>query len=155
MNIGIIVHSQTGNTKSVAEVLSKKLQSKGHVVTIELIVPDNEQEMDPSKIKLDHMPDLSAYEGIIFACPVRGFNVSGAMHAFILGLPNLDNRKTALFVTHFFPFAWMGGTPTINKMKSLCKDKNGNIIGTGIINWKRSNKEQQIEEMTSNLASFF
>ena len=155
MNIGIIVHSQTGNTKAVAEVLSQKLQSKGHVVTIENILPDNEQEMDPSKIKLDHLPDLSAYEGIILACPVRAFNVSAAMHACILGLPNLDNRKTALFVTHFFPFAWMGGTPTINKMKSLCKSKNANVVGTGIINWKRSNKEQQIEQMTTRLSSIF
>ncbi len=155
MNIGIIVHSQTGNTLSVAEIVSQKLQNRGHSVTIESIVPSDEREIDPTKIQLDRIPDLIPYEGVILACPVRGFNVSGAMLAYLNAIPSLENKKTALFVTHLFPFAWMGGIPTINRMKSICQEKKGNIVGTGIINWKGSNRERNIEQMAIKLSDSF
>lgn len=155
MNIGIIVHSQTGNTLSVAKIVSQKLQNRGHNVTIETIVPNDENEIDPTKIQLDHMPDISPYEGLIFACPVRGFTISGAMLTYLSTIPPLENKKIALFVTHLFPFAWMGGTPTIGKMKSLCQAKKGNLVGTGIINWKGLNRETNIEQMAIKLSDAF
>lgn len=155
MNIVIVVHSLTGNTLSVAKTASQKLESKGHQVTIESIVPNNENETDLSKIQLNHTPDLSAYDGIVLACPVRGFNVSGAMLKYLNVLPSLDNKKIALLVTHFFPFPWMGGTSTISRMKSICVDKNGSVIATGIINWKRSNRDAQIEKTAVKISEAF
>lgn len=155
MNIVMVVHSLTGNTLSVANLVSQKLQSKGHQVIIESIVPNNENETDISKIQLDHSPDLSSYDGVIFACPVRGFNLSGAMLRYLNNLSTLENKKIALLVTHFFPFAWMGGSSTISRMRSICVDKNGKVISTGIVNWKRSNREDQIEKIAVKISEAF
>lgn len=155
MNIVVVVHSLTGNTLSVAEAVRQALQSKGHEVTIESIVPNNENETDIAKIQLDHTPDLSTYDGVILACPVRGFNVSGAMLRYLNNIPSLDNKKTALLVTHFFPFSWMGGTSTISRMKSICIDKNGKVLTTGIINWKGSSREEQIKKIAVKICDAF
>lgn len=155
MNIAMIVHSQTGNTHSVAEVLSEKLIKKGHTVTIERLVPTNEQELDPNKVVLNAKPDLTPYDGVILCCPVRGGNISGAMHAYLLNNESLNRKNVALFVTHFFPFVWMGGSTSINKMKNLCLEKHCNILGTGIVNWKSSKRESTIETLTNTLSGLF
>lgn len=155
MNIVMVVHSLTGNTLSVAKIVSQKLVDKGHQVTIESIVPSNENETDLSKIQLDHTPNLDQYDGVILACPVRAFNVSGAMLKYLHEVPSLSNKKTALFVTHFFPFFWMGGTSAISRMKSMCVDKNGQVLATGIVNWKRSNRDAEIEKIAVKISEVF
>ena len=46
MNIGIIIHSQTGNTRCVAQKLKEKFSAAGHTVSIESISAANDGESD-------------------------------------------------------------------------------------------------------------
>lgn len=69
MKVGIIIHSHTGNTLSVAERLKEKLVAVGHQATIDQVTAVNE---DPSaKVELKTMPDTSTYDALIFGAPVR------------------------------------------------------------------------------------
>ena len=43
MKIGILVHSKTGNTYSVAEKLEERLLKEGHLVTFEKVIAENDK----------------------------------------------------------------------------------------------------------------
>ncbi|MDD4531787.1 MAG: flavodoxin domain-containing protein [Candidatus Pacebacteria bacterium] len=147
MNIGIIYYSNTGNTLSVSETLKKALETSGNQVSLERIevTPDNPQA---ESVQLVKAPAITGYDLLIFASPVHGFQPSKAMSAFLNQLEDLSDRKVVCFVTHLFPFAWMGGKPSIAKMKSLCEYKGAQVLLTGIIDWKNRKREQEIQEFT-------
>jgi flavodoxin len=108
MQIGIIVHSNTGNTLLVAERLMEKLSSLGHRVSIERVSAINDDEQDVQNIRLSKKPEPGAYDVLIFGAPVRGFSLSPVMRAYLSGV-TLSGKKTACFITQGFPSPWMGG----------------------------------------------
>ena len=147
MNIGIIYFSNTGNTLSVLETLKKALEASGNQVSIERIEvsPDNPQA---ESVRLVKAPAITGYDLLVFASPVHGFQPSKAMAAFLNQLTDLSGRKVVCLVTHFFPFAWMGGKPSVKSMKSLCESKGGEVLLTGIIDWKSRKRNQEIKQLT-------
>lgn len=155
MKIGIIVHSQTGNTYSVAQRLQKKLLSAGQSADIERVIPLDEKQNDASKIRLQNIPDISKYDALIFGCPVRGFSVSPALEAFLSSIPTLQSKKVAIMVTQFFPFPRMGGNQTIAQMKNICESKGAVVCGTGIVNWSSRRREKMITDVVENLSGLF
>ncbi len=155
MNIGIFVNSKTGNTLSVAETLRKRLLAEGHEVSLEKLFPTNESEMDPKKVRLKSQPLTDGYDLLIFAAPVNGFRPSITMQAFLLGLPELEGRQTACFVTQGFPFPWMGGNQALAIMRVLIERKGGKMGAAGVINWKSPGKRaKQISELVEMFAAF-
>jgi NAD(P)H dehydrogenase (quinone) len=155
MRICIIVHSQTGNTLSVARKLERRLVSSGHEVTLESISATDEKAIDAKSVVLDRMPDVSGYDALILAGHVRGFSISPAMGAFMSKVDGIDGMKVALFVTHFLPFSWMGGTSAIGQMKSACISKGANVCSTVIIDWKGAGRERKIELLVEEISSCF
>jgi flavodoxin len=155
MKIGIIVHSQTGNTYSVAQKLKEKLLTAGHTVNIERVIPVDDKQIEVEKIQLNPIPDISTYDALIFGAPVRGASVSPALAAYIAKTASLRNKKVACFVTEFFPFPWMGGTRAIDQMKKACESKGAVISGTGIVNWMNTLREKKIADMVENLSGLF
>ncbi len=155
MNIGIIVHSKTGNTYSVAEKLQKELIAAGHTVAIEKLMAVNDFQYDVQKIYLKSTPDISGFDAIIFGAPVRGFSLSPVLEAYLTQLVTLQGKKVACFVTQFFPFPWMGGNRAIKQMKQICELRGAKLLATGIINWS-NNREMKItnfvEKQTSLLS---
>jgi len=147
MNIGIIYYSNTGNTLSVSETLKKALEASGNQVSIERIEvsPDNPQA---ESVRLVKAPAITGYDLLVFASPVHGFQPSKAMAAFLSQLTDLSGRKVICFVTHFFPFAWMGGKPSVNNMKSVCERKGAEVLLTGIIDWKSRKRNLEIKKLT-------
>lgn len=155
MNIGIIIHSQTGNTLSVAEKLRAKLAAAGHSANIERIIPNDEKQIDIKKVQLDKIPDISAYDALIIGGPVHAFNITPALAAFLTNIASFQNKKVAVLVTHQFPFAVLGGTQTAAKIKALCNSRNAVVCGEGIVNWSSKKREQTIEEVVVKLGSLF
>jgi NAD(P)H dehydrogenase (quinone) len=147
MKIGMMVHSQTGNTYSVAQRLQERLLEAGHTVNLEKIVPVNEKEMKPEKIELLTNPTIDGYDILIFACPVWGFSLSAVMKVYLNQLSSLDHKNALCFVTQFFPFAWMGGNNAVKNMKELCKSKGIHVSETGVINWSNSKRSKSIEQL--------
>ena len=137
----IVLYSKTGNTLGVAKRLQEASKFDLREVTA--------QSDDPNILKpeLVEIPDVKGYDHLIFASPVHGFNLSHIMDAYLKRLPNLSGKTVDLFVTHFFPFAWMGGTRTLKQMKKLVEAKNGKVDKMTSVNWKSKKREEVIVKM--------
>lgn len=155
MKIGIIIHSQTGHTNSVALKLKEKLSTAGHKVNLERVEPVEEIRPGVKNFQLKTLPDATAYDALIFAAPVQGFSLSPVLTAYLNQLSTLRNQKIAGFVTQTFPFPWMGGNQSIAQMKQICAAKGGVILGTAIVNWSNKRRETQITELVEKLSGLF
>lgn len=155
MKIGIIIHSETGNTYSVALKLQKKLMTMGHLAEIERLTAIGGEQTDANKVQLGKVPNIAAYDALVLGGPVRGFSISPVLAAFIKQTKTLHNIKVACFVTQFFPYPWMGGYSSISQTKMICESKSAIVIGTGIVNWKSLRREKKITEVVDKFSGLF
>ncbi len=144
MNIGIIVHSKTGNTLSVAERLKEQLIKNGHQATVERVSAVNEDPKPQETTVLQTSPDVTPYDRLIFAAPVNAFSLSLVMRAYLAQLPELSGKRAGIFVTQHFPHAWMGGNHTLKQMRSLIEAKGGKVYGEAVVNWSHKEREGKI-----------
>jgi flavodoxin len=155
MKIGIIVHSQTGNTLSVAQKLQEKLTASGHSVKLERITPVGGEQKDMKNIRLENLPDLGVYDALVLAAPVHAFSVSPVMAEYLKQLPSIQGKKIACFVTKGLPFKWTGGNRAISQIKTACESKGGRVVTAGIINWGDAKRENIIAEVIVNISRSF
>ena len=154
MNIGMIVYSQTGNTWSVAQKLEEKLSAAGHTVTMERIEVTG--EVEPGKpVQFVTQPDPGPYDALVYGAPVMAFSLSPVMNQYLKQVAPLQGKKVVCLVTEAFPFAWMGGNRAVRQMTRLCKSKGATISGSGIVNWMKKRREQQIVQVTDSLSKLF
>jgi len=155
MNIGIIVHSQTDNTYSVALKLQEKLIEAGNDVDIQRVsMVGGDRPENKEKIRLETPPDVSDYDGLIFGAPVHAFALAPAMAIYLEQLPSLENKKVALFVTKKLRFEWTGGSRAIGQMKNYVYSKGGTLMGTGIVVWNNK-RDKKISEVVQQFAGLF
>jgi len=154
MKIGVIVHSQTEHTYSVAQKLKETFISAGHDVDLERIVTAGDAPPGSKNIKFENKPEVDIYDGVIFGAPVHAFSLSPAMKAYLEQIESLQNKKISCFVTKGAPFKWTGGTRAIGQMKDICKSKGGKVNGTGIIVWNK-NREKPIADLVDKFSSLF
>jgi len=152
MKVGIIVHSHSGNTLSVAEKLKDTIAAKGHTVNLEQVLAVNEDPSAQGPVELKSIPDVSSYDALVFGAPVRGFSLTPTMTAYLAQLQALKGKKVGCFVTQQLPFAWMGGNRTIGQMKNACKAKGAVPLRTGIVNWGSKKREEKIANLLKNLS---
>lgn len=112
----IVFYSYTGNTKSVAQKIQRKLNCD--ILEINPCIPysDNYQqvvEMEEEKINqkemIDIKPiniDLSKYDEIILGTPVWWYTIAPAIRTF-LSNNNLNDKKINVFATNG---GWIGNT---------------------------------------------
>ena len=155
MKIGIIVYSQTGNTNSVAEKLKEKLQAMGHTVNVERLTTVGGVQKDAKNIRIEKLPDLGAYDALVFGAPVQAFSLAPAMAVYMTQLPSLGGKKIACFVTKGLPFSWTGGNRALKQMKKRCEAMGGKVSGTGIVYWSSKERENHIGEVVNKLSGFF
>jgi len=118
MKIGIILHSQTGNTYAVGQKLKEKLESKGHQVTLSRMKTMNESMPTQNNVQLDCMPETSEYDALVFGGWVQAFGLCASMTFYLNQLSSLAQKRTACFLTQFFPYPWMGGRNALSKTSS-------------------------------------
>lgn len=152
MKVGIIVHSHTGNTLSVAQRLKEVLAAAGHLVSIERVEAIDENPNAAINVKLKNIPDTSAYDILIFGAPVRGFSLSPVMKAYLAQIPTLNEKRVGCFLTQAFPHPSMGGNRAMGEFKKACEAKNGNVIQAGIVNWSLG-REKKIANILEKLGS--
>jgi NAD(P)H dehydrogenase (quinone) len=155
VNIGIIVHSDTGNTYSVAQRILEELLREGHSVSLKKVIAIDDKQKDIRKIQLKTIPDVGAYDALIFGAPVRGFSLSPVLSAYLSQIPSLQGKKIECFVTQFFPYPWMGGNRAIKQMKDICQLKNGKVIETGIVNWSSKRRNEKIDFLVEEQIGLF
>lgn len=147
MKVGIIIHSDSGNTLQVGKNLERKLIAKGHSVTLERVVAANEEPL-AKNISLQSKPDTDTYDMIILGAPVHAFSLSSVMRAYLDQLTTLKDKKVSCFVTQGLAKSWMGGNRAVKALKKLCIEKDAEPLKTGVINWSSRAREKQIEDMT-------
>lgn len=154
MNIGLIVYSQTGNTLSVIETLRSKLAAAGHSATVERI--EIEGKYAPGQpVQLKTTPDPTPYDALVLAAPVQAFSLVGVIKPYLGKVGSIAGKPVACLTTQAFPYAWMGGNRAIRQMKALVEANGATVRGSGIVNWSRKTREQQIQEVTDSLCGLF
>jgi flavodoxin len=155
MNIGIIVWSHTGHTHSVAEKIKEKLTVVGHSVNIERIEVAGDYNPQQRDVQFRNLPHVEPYDGIVFGAPVQAFSLSQVMNKFLKQIPSLKDKRIALYTTKHLRFNWTGGNQAINKMKKICKSKEGTICGSGIVIWSSKDREQMITDVAERISRLF
>jgi len=156
MYIGILVHSETGHTLSVAQRIEKKLTDLSHACRIERISAQGETADSRGQIKLPvelaSPPDATPYDIVILGAPVWGFSLSKVMAAYMGQLPRLSGKKTGCFITHSFPLSLLGGNRSLRQLKDACQDKGASLYASGIVSWSNSRREEQIENLVKSFS---
>lgn len=152
MNICIVVHSFTGNTLMVAEKLASRLREKGHTVDLErleVVGGEDRNQQNIDKISFNKILDLSGYDRVFIAGPVRGFSISPVLKSWISKTGSLQGKKLAIFVTHAFPYSFMGGKSAISQIESVCREKGAAILDSEVIDWGNKKRDKQIEDLVT------
>jgi flavodoxin len=145
MKVGIILFSETGNTYSVAKKIKEHIKSKD--VTIEKIEVER-NSMNRQDFNITYKPRTEDYDLIIFGSFTEGFQLNPVMKSY-LEYQNLTSKKVMCFVTHHFPFDWLGGKSALKQMLAICEKKNAAILETGIINWSNKKRSQEIDDLVN------
>lgn len=120
MNVGILVHSNTGHSMTVADALKKGIEKKHHTCDILPVNAINEvPKKAPKSIVFDTFYDLKPYDFMIYAAPVWGFNLSSIMKRYLQSIELPKKQKAGFFTTHFFAFKFLGATKAIKQMQKL------------------------------------
>ncbi len=155
MKIGIVVYSQTGNTHSVAEKLKERFAEAGHSAEIERIITTGNVSPGAKEVGFEHLPSVDAYDALVLASPVQAFSLSAAMREYLKQLSSLENKTIACLVTKQLPFHWTGGNQAVSRMKGICEAKGAAVCGSAIVHWRKSKREQQINEAVDSLSGLF
>jgi NAD(P)H dehydrogenase (quinone) len=154
MKIGIIVHSQTGNTYTVAEKLQERLMKVGHSVNIEKVTQKSNKPADIKNVQLVEKPEVDKYDVLIFGAPVWGFSLSSVMAAYLTQISTLQKKKVVCFVTKSLPFSWTGGNRSINQMMKIVKSKDANVCGTKIIIRKSIKNSDKLKDIIEGIGKY-
>ena len=155
MKIGLIIFSQTGNTRTLSNQIAEKLSSAGHDTNIEEISIEGKTPAQPGQFKLLNTPDINSYETVIFGAPVQAFSLNPVMKEYLEQIESLANTNVICFVTKQIPLLWFGGTGSIATMRNICKEKGANILGTEIVVWAEAKRNRSIESCVNNISQLF
>jgi flavorubredoxin len=142
MKIGLIVLSLTGNTMKVAHQLQEELKHLGIKSEI-LAIETTDDFLTPESTVIKNQVDLSIHDYYVLCTPVHGFLPPKLIQSFLRDTSQTE-KIVGLLVTHYFPYAWMGGLSTIKAIQKQCEPPLNKERITLIINWKRKNLEEQI-----------
>jgi flavodoxin len=149
--IGLIVYSHTGNTLSVAERLQQELLGRGHRCDLFRLQIEGDSKPGLKHYEFSSLPDLTVYDSLIFASPVHGFSLATPMDSYFRGLVTLQGKLVSLFVTHHFPFAWLGGNRALSQMRTHIVTRGGIVGEAGVINWSNRKREQEILQLVEQI----
>ena len=155
MKIGIVVYSWSGHTRSVGQGLKGLLVTAGHDADLVEIPLVGERAKGAREFEFGLLPDLSAYEGIVFGAAVEAFSLSPVMIAYLKEIKSLAAKSVACLVTQQFPFPWMGGNRAIRQMRKLCEAKGAVIVGAAVVNWAKSRREKTLAAALDRLSRLF
>ncbi len=155
MDLGIIIYSQTGNTRYVAGKLKEKLEAEGHRAEIKEIKISGSTPAQAGKFEITDAPAPDGYDAVIFGSPVQAFSLNPVMKAYLAQLPSLENKKVACFVTKQLPLVQTGGTGAVARMKKECESRGAAVLGTEIVVWSKSKRDRSVNKCVEELSRLF
>ncbi len=155
MRIGIVVYSQTGNTRSVAAKLNEALSKAGQQVSLDEVKLAGERKGGDRTFTLGPLPELSRYDAVVLGAAVEAFSLSPVMATYLETIPTLEKKDIACLVTQGFPYGWMGGNRAVRQMRRLCEAKGGKVLGGEVVNWMGAGLEEWTARAVEKLAELF
>ncbi len=136
MKLALIVYSQTGNTRSVAEKIRSRLIGDGHVADYIPVehTPKQDNNNALEKVVFKSLPDISDYDLFVFGAYTEAFNLSRVMQQFLKQLEPSE-KKAVCLTTQGLMKRWLGGNAAQKKMKKLLEEKGYTVIGGAHVNW--------------------
>jgi NAD(P)H dehydrogenase (quinone) len=131
MHLGIIIHSQSGHTATVAKAIAEKFRQNGHEVDIKLLMTTGMAKPGSKKFSICNAPEqeeIDGYEAILFGGPVWAFRSSPVIQDFLTWLKKLNGKKVLSFVTHGLPSKSFGATRAIAAMNGELEASGGTVL---------------------------
>ena len=137
MKLALVVYSQTGHTRSVAERIRSRLISDGHVADCLAVncEPKKDSNNPAEKVVFTSLPDLSDYDMVVFGAYTEAFSLSRVMQQFLSQIEE-SGKDAVCLTTQQFMKSWLGGNAAQKKMRKLLEEKGYNVIGSAHVNWK-------------------
>ncbi|MBN2035473.1 MAG: hypothetical protein JW768_01905 [Chitinispirillaceae bacterium] len=159
MHIGIIIHSQSGHTATVAKAIAGKFREAGHEVDLKLLMTTGMLRPGSRHFTICNAPDeedIAQWEAILVGGPVWGFKASPVIVEFLTWLKKLDGRKTLSFVTHGLPWPALGANQAIRAMNEDLKASGGTVMPGEILHYFFGVNKQKlnaaVERIFKNIA---
>jgi hypothetical protein len=138
----------------VAKRLQDRLSADGHTVTLAELETIAPLQIGDTTAELKWMPAVDDYDGLVFACPVRGRTPAPPMRVYLEQVPSLRGKRVACLVTGVFPAGW-GREQTLAQMKALCESKGATVAGSGSVWWWSLRRKRQIVQAVDDLSALF
>jgi hypothetical protein len=151
MNLGIVVYSQTGNTRSVALKLQEALSAAGHRVRVDEVKLAEERRQGARAFSLGSPPSVDGLDALVLGAPVEAFSLSPVMAAYLRGVPSLERARVACLVTQGLPYRWLGGIRALRQMRKLCEAKGATVLGGDVVTWMGAGLDGRIARAVGRL----
>lgn len=158
MNIGIIVHSQSGTTLKFAGLIAKKLIEQKHAVDIielKTDVPASGSVRQSNKYSILNIPDCTKYDALLVGGPVWAFAASPVIIKCIEKLQGISGKKILPFVTMSFPFPSMGGKQAIKLMSETSSSLGAVVMPGKIISKLFHDYQLDMEKAAAEIPVYF
>jgi NAD(P)H dehydrogenase (quinone) len=138
MNIGIIVHSQSGHTAAAAKAIAEKFRSNGHEVDIKLLLTSGMAKPGSRNFTISNTPEdeeIAAFDAIIVGGPVWRFKASPVIREYLDWLKKIEGKKALAIVTMAFPWKSWGGEKAIHTMNEGLRASGATVLQGEIIRY--------------------
>lgn len=156
MKVCIIYHSESGNTRHVAQHLASacdahlvEVSDRASYMTLTRFLVrckkargEEKTEIDPASV------NVSDYDILVFGSPVWAFKPTPVIHAAIDSLKGCEGKKAVAFSTH-------GGRPgeTEEVFRKWIKSRGMNLVAVASIHQKDIENEKKTKEIVSVITS--
>lgn len=155
MNIGMIVHSQSGFTLGFAERIAGKLRAGGHAVEVIGLKTDSPTQPRATNVVVKNIPDCGRFDAVLVGGPVLGFAASPVVLTAIRALMGVSGKRVLPFVTQGFPFTSMGGKQAIAQMTGALNSVGAKVMPATIIPKMFHNRVQLMETAATQIVGMF
>ena len=149
MNIGIIIHSQSGHTAAMAKAIAEQFRQHGHDVDIKLLLTSGLAKPGSRNFTISNTPDdeeLARFNVILFGGPVWGFKASPVIREYLAWLKKLNGKKVMSFVTMGLPWKSFGGINAIRAMNEELKASGGTVLPGEILQYFFGFNKQKLQK---------
>jgi len=145
VNIAVVVYSESGNTRRVAERVRSRLLEKDH--TVQYL----ELQTGTGRRELVDEPSVEGYDMICLGAPVHHLAVAKPMKLFLRSIQALHGRTVAYFVTQGQPVAALGGTQAMRTLKRMIATRAGVPVRAGIVRVNRKQSEHEVQRIVDTI----
>ncbi len=152
MHIGIFIHSQSGHSSAIGLAVTQKLRESGHEVDIELIRTAGRVRPLMKHVELmEEVPDMAAYDAVIFGGPILAHAVSPVIVSFIKEIPRLKGKKALCFTTSGFPTSISGARGGLKKLSGLLQELEAIVCEGEPVYWGFYCGKKRIEQAADRI----